>query len=84
PAFAIVRPQSITLARTALDTSARNTFRGTVDDIDRVGDRVRVGVAGPLHLTAEITVGALESLALRPGDDVTASLKATDVETYPA
>ena len=84
PAFAIVRPQSITLARVAADTSARNTFPGVVDDVDRIGDRVRVGVAGPLHLTAEITVAALESLGLRPGDEVTASLKATDIETYPA
>ena len=84
PAFAIVRPQSITLARVAADSSARNTFRGVVDDVDRIGDRVRVGIAGPLHLTAEITVGALESLGLRPGDEVTASLKATDIETYPA
>ena len=84
PAFAIVRPQSITLARVAADSSARNAFAGIVDDVDRIGDRVRVGVAGPLHLTAEITVGALESLGLRPGDEVTASLKATDIETYPA
>ena len=84
PAFAIVRPQSITLARVAADSRARNTFRGVVDDVDRIGDRVRVGIAGPLHLTAEITVGALESLGLRPGDEVTASLKATDIETYPA
>jgi molybdate transport system ATP-binding protein len=84
PAFAIVRPQSITLARVAAATSARNTFRGIVDDVDRIGDRVRVGVAGPLHLTAEITVAALDGLGLRPGDEVTASLKATDIETYPA
>jgi molybdate transport system ATP-binding protein len=66
------------------DTSARNTFRGTVDDIDRIGDRVRVGIAGPLHLTAEITVDALDSLALRAGDEVAASMKATDIDTYPA
>jgi molybdate transport system ATP-binding protein len=84
PAFAIVRPQSITVSRHVPDTSARNTFRGTVDDIDRIGDRVRVGIAGPLHLTAEITVDALDSLALRPGDEVSASMKATDIDTYPA
>jgi molybdate transport system ATP-binding protein len=84
PAFAIVRPQSITVSRHAPDTSARNTFRGTVDDIDRIGDRVRVGIAGPLHLTAEITVDALDSLGLRPGDEVAAAMKATDIETYPA
>ena len=84
PALAVVRPQSITLSRTVADTSARNTFAGTVDDIDRIGDRVRVGVAGPLHLTAEITAGALDTLALRPGDIVHAAIKATDIDTYPA
>ncbi len=83
-AFAIIRPQSITLSRTAADTSARNTFVGTVDDIDRIGDRVRVGIDGPLHLTAEITVAALDTLALRPGDTVCATAKATDIDTYPA
>ena len=84
PAFAVVRPQSITLSRAVADTSARNTFTGVVDDIDRLGGRVRVGVAGPLHLTAEITAGALDRLGLRPGDGVHAAIKATDIDTYPA
>jgi molybdate transport system ATP-binding protein len=83
-AFAIIRPTSITLSRVPLDTSARNNFTGTIDDIDRLGDRVRIGIAGPLHLTAEITAGALDTLQLRPGDTVTAAVKATDIETYPA
>jgi molybdate transport system ATP-binding protein len=84
PAFAIIRPQSITLSRTAVDTSARNTFTGAVDDIDRIGDRVRIGVDAPIHLTAEITADALDTLQLRTGDQVHAAVKATDIETYPA
>jgi molybdate transport system ATP-binding protein len=83
PGFAIVRPQSITLSRQVGDTSARNTFTGTIDDIDRLGDRVRVGIDGPLHLTAEITAAALDNLALRPGDPICAAVKATDIHTYP-
>jgi molybdate transport system ATP-binding protein len=82
--FAIIRPQSVTLSRETTDSSARNTFTGPVDDIDRLGDRVRVGVNAPIHLTAEITVGALDTLQLRPGDIVHAAVKATDIETYPA
>jgi molybdate transport system ATP-binding protein len=82
--FAMVRPQSITLSRSRVDSSARNRFAGTVDEIDRVGDRVRVGVAGPLHLTAEITERALDTLGLQLGDEVYAVVKATDIETYPA
>jgi len=84
PGFALLRPQSITLSRAHVDSSARNTFAGTVDDIDRIGDRVRVGVAGRLHLTAEITERALDTLGLQLGDEVYAVVKATDIETYPA
>lgn len=84
PGFATLRPQSITLSRSPVDSSARNTFAGTVDDIDRVGDRIRVGVAGELHLTAEITDRALTTLDLHLGDPVYAAAKATDIETYPA
>ena len=38
----------------------------------------------PLPLTAEITVAALEALHLRPGDEVRASVKATDITVHPA
>lgn len=84
PAFAVVRPRSITLARHVVDTSARNTFTGVVDDVDRLGDRVRVGVDAPIHLTAEITADALDTLQLRPGDRIHAAVKATDIDVYPA
>jgi molybdate transport system ATP-binding protein len=83
-AFAVVRPTSITLSRAEPDTSARNVFAGVVDDIDRLGDRVRVGVAGPVHLTAEITTTALDRLGFAIGDDIWASVKATDIAVYPA
>jgi molybdate transport system ATP-binding protein len=83
PAFAVIRPQSIALSRRTAPSSARNTFAGVIDDIDRLGDRVRVGVDGPLHLTAEITIEALETMELRPGDHVHAVVKATDIDTYP-
>ena len=83
PAFAVIRPQSITLSRTPADTSARNTVTGTVDDIDRLGDRVRVSIDGPLRLVAEITALALDTLDLLPGDTVHAAVKAVDIDTYP-
>ena len=56
----------------------------TVADIDRHGDRVRVRLAGDVPLVAEITPAALEALALRPGDRIWATVKATDIATYPA
>jgi molybdate transport system ATP-binding protein len=85
PVFAVIRPQAITLSLTADPTSsARNSWAGIVGDIDRLGDRARVGVVGPLTLVAEITTAALDALGLRPGDPVHLSLKATDITTYPA
>ncbi len=84
-AFAVIRPHSIALERHhSPGSSVRNVWPGTVSEVDRLGDRVRVAVDGILPLTAEITVAAREALALRPGDEVYASVKATDIEVYPA
>jgi molybdate transport system ATP-binding protein len=84
PVFAVIRPQAVTLSLgDDPRSSARNHLTGTVVDIDRLGDRARVGVDGPIPLVAEITIGALEALGLRPGDAVHAVLKATDITTYP-
>ena len=85
PSFALIHPRSIALTRDRPGgSSARNVWPGRVVDIDRLGDRVRVGLDGPLALTAEITASALTELDLRPGDDVHAAVKATEIEVYPA
>ncbi|MEX0846328.1 MAG: ABC transporter ATP-binding protein [Ilumatobacteraceae bacterium] len=84
PSFAVIRPHSIALVREVVATSARNTWPGTIAGVDRLGDRVRVTVDGALPLVAEITVAALDALGLRPGDEVHASVKATDIEVYAA
>jgi len=41
-----------------------------------------VRIEGSLPITAEITTAALESMQLRPGDTVYASVKATDIDAY--
>ena len=85
PTFAVVRPQAVSLQRESVATSSvRNVWPGTVADIDRLGDRCRISLHGVLPLTAEITVAALNSLALRPGDEIFAAVKATDIDAYPA
>ncbi|HZB41307.1 MAG TPA: ABC transporter ATP-binding protein, partial [Ilumatobacter sp.] len=46
-AFAVIRPHSIALERHhSPGSSVRNVWRGTVAEVDRLGDRVRVGVDG--------------------------------------
>ena len=85
PSFAIVRPHSILVTRDApTGSSVRNVWSGTIADVDRLGDRVRIRVDGALPLTAEITAAALDALALLPGDPVHTAVKATDIEVYPA
>ncbi len=85
PSLAIIRPHSISLVRDHPEgSSARNVWAGTVAEIDRLGERARVSIDGFLPLTAEITVAALEAMQLRSGDDLFATVKATDIEVYPA
>ena len=62
----------------------RNSWVGTIATIDRLGDRARLGIVGELPLTAEITTAALDALQLYIGDAVTANVKATEIEVYPA
>lgn len=86
PAFAVIHPRAVTLSAHRPDTSARNAWPGRVVDVDAEGDRVRVRarMAGPLDLVAEITAAAAAELNLKPGVEVWASVKATEVTVYPA
>ena len=84
PAFAVIQPHAVALYPAMPEGSPRNVWAATVVDIDRQADRVRVRLDGPVPLVAEITPGALDALVLRPGDRVWASVKATEITTYPA
>lgn len=81
PAFAVIRPQAISLYREPPSGSPRNTWACTVADIDQRADRVRVLLEGPVPLVAEITPAALVAIDVRPGDAVWATVKATEVTT---
>jgi len=84
PTFAVIQPHAVALYPKPPDGSPRNVWMATVVDIDRQSDRVRVRLAGPVPLVAEITPAALDALALRPGDTIWATVKATEITTYPA
>ncbi len=75
-----VYPWEIALARTEPADSAVNHLRGDVRSLVALGNRVRVRV-GPL--TAEITAASAERLALREGEPVVASFKATAARLVP-
>jgi molybdate transport system ATP-binding protein len=84
PAFAAIRPHAVAVYREPPAGSPRNAWPVVVADVDARPDRVRVALAGPVPLVAEITPDALAALDLRPGDEVWATVKASEVTTYPA
>jgi molybdate transport system ATP-binding protein len=79
-----VAPHSIALYRSRPDGSPRNTWAATVEDLEAVGDRVRVALGGSVPLVAEVTPAAVADLALVPGQEIRATVKATDIDVYPA
>ena len=77
-----MRPQAVTLHRHRPEGSARNVWRLIIDDIDVQHDRVRVRLDGDVPLVAEVTPAAVADLAMRAGETIWASVKATEVATY--
>lgn len=83
PVYALVHPATIALYTRAPSGSPRNCWQGSVDGFELLGDRVRVRVAGAATLTAEITAAAMAELDLHDGQRVWATVKATEITTYP-
>jgi molybdate transport system ATP-binding protein len=59
--------------------SARNVWRGAIEDIAIYGERVRVRIASQPPLVAEVTAGSMNQLGLVRGTEVWASFKAVEV-----
>lgn len=77
-----VRPQAVALHRHRPEGSPRNAWAATVADLEADRGRVRVALAGPVPLTAELTAVAVAELDLVPGAAVWASVKATELAVY--
>jgi molybdate transport system ATP-binding protein len=80
----VIHPRAVALHRARPRGTPRNVWAGTIDGVDPEGDRVRVRVAGPVPVVAEITRSALTELELTEGDEVWVAVKATEIVTYPA
>jgi molybdate transport system ATP-binding protein len=85
PTAASVFPWEVTLESpgTADHGSAQNRLAGRVVSLTPVGNRLRVSVATPQPLGAEITDAALRRLSLAVGDRVDARWKATATRLAP-
>ena len=85
---AAFRPAAVALFTSRPAGSPRNAWQGRIAAIEPHGEGVRIDVGGApdsaSSILAEVTPGAVADLGLRPGSEVWASVKASDVEVYPA
>ena len=84
PALVLVHPRAVSLHRSKPEGSARNVWKADLGGLDFEGDRVRVQVCGTPVIVAEVTSVAAAELRLRDGGPIWVSIKATEVEVYPA
>ncbi|HEX2145679.1 MAG TPA: ABC transporter ATP-binding protein [Glycomyces sp.] len=83
-AFAAFAPSSVALYLSRPEGSPRNTWLAMVSGVHRHGDNLRVQLAGPIAAAADVTPAAAAQLGLEPGQEVWATVKATEIRVYPA
>jgi molybdate transport system ATP-binding protein len=76
PVAATVHPWDVTIAPGRDVSSAQNALPARVTSVVTLGTRVRVGLALPQPLAAEVTDASARALGLREGDEVVAVFKA--------
>jgi len=82
--LAVVRPSAVSLHRRQPEGSARNTWPGRIATVEPVGERLRVRIAALPPIVAEVTATAGHEIGLREAADIWISVKATEVDVYPA
>jgi molybdate transport system ATP-binding protein len=81
-------PTAVSLYAEQPGGSPRNTWPAVVAGLEQHAHTVRVRLdaspAGPGTLLADITPAAVAELRLTPGQHLHATLKATEIQTYPS
>ena len=70
---------AVTLHRDRPAGSARNAWRAELHRVDIDGERARVHLGGPIEVRADVTRRSADEFELRPGLNVWASVKATEL-----
>lgn len=84
PVHVTLRPSSITVHRERPAAgSPRNVWRGTVRDLELLGDRARLVVEGFPNAVVDVTPDAVHELGIGPGVEVWLAAKATETTAYP-
>jgi molybdate transport system ATP-binding protein len=85
PVYLALRPSAVALHRDHPGRgSPRNTWPGTVNGLEAVGDRVRIALTGSPDVLADLTPDAVADLDLAAGARVWVSVKASELTVYPA
>ena len=84
PVFAVIAPAEVTVHRQQPGETAANLWRGTVGEVDLMGDRVRVRIDGTPAITAEVPPSAVDDLKLDDGGELWASVSPTAITVYPS
>lgn len=80
---ATFRPHAVAVYRDQVAGSPRNSFAVTVTGLEPLGDLVRVrGAVDGQSLAADVTVQSVAELELATGQEVTFTVKATEVAVY--
>ena len=90
--FVAFEPAAVALWRDRPAGSPRNVWRVLIRGLEPYGTSVRVEVArsdhppgqDPVIVVAEITAAAVADLGLHPGDELWATVKASEIDVYPA
>jgi molybdate transport system ATP-binding protein len=77
-------PNAVSVFRERPQGSPRNVMPATVADVEMHGGVVRVRLAGPQTVLADVTAAAVADLGLVPGCEVWWAVKATETQVYPA
>ncbi|HEX7097866.1 MAG TPA: ABC transporter ATP-binding protein [Acidimicrobiia bacterium] len=78
-----IHPTSIALHRAQPEGSPRNSWETTVDQVEKLGSRVRVRTGQPIPLTVELTEAARAEMGIEIGSQVWVSVKATEIGVQP-
>jgi molybdate transport system ATP-binding protein len=84
PSFAAFSPSAVSLYADRPTGSPRNVWHGRVASLAPHGDAVRVQLDSDPAVIADVTPAAMSTLAIEPGAELWASVKATEVSLYPA
>ncbi len=80
PVLVTIAPNAVALHLESPHGSPRNAWPTVVASVEPLGDITRIGLDRPLPLSVDVTPDAVAAMDLRPGLQIWASVKATEIQ----